>query len=156
VLDAVIAGISQIEMQANEEISAKESLMTIDVGRPVILLTEDNEAIRALLSAFLGSKGFGVIEAENGKQAVEAAENSRPDLIVMDLHMPVLDGFEAAKTIRERSELRETPILVMTAYGELGIDFYLHLDSLGGGPIEYLTKPFDIDDFGNLVTELLH
>jgi CheY-like chemotaxis protein len=143
-------------MQTNDESRVKESLVTEDVGRPVILVTEDNEAIRALLSAFLGSKGFGVIEAENGKQAVEAAESSRPDLIVMDLNMPVLDGVEAAKTIRQRLELRETPILVMTAYGELGIDFYLHLDSLGGGPIEYLTKPFEITDFENLVTDLLH
>jgi CheY-like chemotaxis protein len=100
---------------------------------------------------FLETEGYKVIEAENGRQAIETAKSERPDLILMDLNMPVLNGIEAAIEIRRHSNLQEVPILASSGNGMFGIEFFLSTDALGDGYIEYLSKPFN---FGSLVGQI--
>jgi CheY-like chemotaxis protein len=73
---------------------------------------------------------------------VSVAARERPGLILMDLSMPEVDGYSAARRIRRREELRDTPIVAISAYGELGIDAQLRIDPLAVGFNDYVTKPF--------------
>jgi|SRR5687767_2578314 len=103
-----------------------------------ILIAEDHldsrEALRTLLEAF----GFEVVEAVNGKQAVEAALHEHPSLILMDVMMPVMDGFEAIRHIREGSETNTIPIIALTAMeGARELAFH-------AGANDYVSKPIDI------------
>jgi CheY-like chemotaxis protein len=116
-----------------------------------ILIADDSVDARAMLRMFLETEGYKVIEAENGRQAIETAKSERPDLILMDLNMPVLNGIEAAIEIRRHSNLQEVPILASSGNGMFGIEFFLSTDALGDGYIEYLSKPFN---FGSLVGQI--
>ena len=75
-----------------------------------VLIAEDNESIRCLMKILLEEKGCEVLEASNGKEAIELAPEHRPDLILMDLSMPVLDGFEAARRLRQIPATTRIPI----------------------------------------------
>src|ERR1044071_3058052 len=111
-----------------------------------ILVAEDQEDILQIVRTFLESEGYRVVTAANGEQAVEVALNERPDLIMMDLNMPVLDGFEAARRIRGHPALSEVPILANSAYGEHGIRYSVREEELGPGFTFYFTKPFQFED----------
>jgi CheY-like chemotaxis protein len=103
-----------------------------------ILVVEDHldsrEALRALLEAF----GYAVLVAANGQEAVEAAQLARPDVILMDMMMPVMDGFEAIRELRRRSPTSCTPIIALTAM-EGAQELALH-----AGADEFVRKPTDI------------
>src|SRR5438309_12042681 len=86
-------------------------------GRGTILVVDDFDDTRLLLRTWLERKGFRVIEAENGNQAVAEAEIGCPDLIIMDVEMPGMDGFAATRKIRELKELEGVPVLAVSAYG---------------------------------------
>src|SRR6476646_4222691 len=81
-----------------------------------ILVVDDYSDNRTLLSAWLRAKGFKVVEAEDGKEGVLQANRAHPDLILMDLAMPELDGVEATRQIRERQTFSRTPIFAISAY----------------------------------------
>ncbi len=83
---------------------------------PVILLVEDSADLRALFAEVLGREGFLVIQAGDGREAVDKALRTMPDLIVMDLWLPVLDGFSAARVLRTYETTRRIPILALTGY----------------------------------------
>jgi len=85
-----------------------------------VLVVEDFDDNRLLMKLTLEHEGFVVIEASNGFQAVEKAVSEHPDVILMDIAMPVMDGIQATQAIRQHDELAGVPILVLTAYG----DFY--------------------------------
>ena len=80
-----------------------------------MLVADDNGDTRRVVRWMLEQKGYAVIEAADGQQAVAAAVSHRPDLILMDLVMPVLDGFDAVRRVREHEELRGVPVVAMTA-----------------------------------------
>jgi CheY-like chemotaxis protein len=124
-----------------------------------ILVVEDNDETRELLTLFLGRRGYRVVTAEDGEQAVETAARERPDLIVMDLNLPKLDGFNAAKRIRQLPELGQVPIIANSAYGRLGIEFVSRDAELGEGYSDYFTKPlgkpFDLNELDDLLNRLL-
>jgi two-component system alkaline phosphatase synthesis response regulator PhoP len=120
-----------------------------DKQAPVILLADDENDIRDMIGYFLKNEGFQVYEARDGLQAVEMAERIQPNLILMDLSMPHLDGESAAKQIRYLPKLSSVPIIFMTAFGTRGMDLYSRIDTLGSGPIEYLPKP--IHDLNQLL-----
>ena len=84
---------------------------------PTILLVEDFDDTRLMMKLWLQKKGYRVIEAENGEQAVELAQREHPDLIIMDMMMPGLGGLDATRQIREYQSLRQTPIVAVSAYG---------------------------------------
>ncbi len=112
--------------------------------RTRILLAEDHpdsrDALRALLEAF----GFDVLEAVNGRQAVEVALKERPSLILMDVMMPEMDGYEAIRALRQAARTRTTPIIAVTATD--GED-----EALQAGANDYVRKPVDIRKLIGLV-----
>ena len=112
-----------------------------------VLVVEDSEDNREILRYVLRASGYGVLEAANGKQAVEICREKHPDLILMDLSMPVLDGYSAAEQIRHIEDLEEIPIIAVSAHATL--DYRARAFAVGFN--DYLTKPID---FAHLETVL--
>ena len=81
-----------------------------------ILVVEDDEDSRRILRDLLTSAGFQMLEAEDGQQGIAAAETQRPDLILMDIQLPIVDGYEATRRIKANPALRAIPIIVVTSY----------------------------------------
>jgi CheY-like chemotaxis protein len=119
--------------------------------RKTILLVEDFDDTRLMTKLWLTKKGYRVVEAENGEKAVEVAQREQPDLIIMDMMMPGLDGLDATRQIREYQSLQTTPIVAVSAYGA---DQYRH-KALDAGCNEYVPTPFDPDSLSNLIERLL-
>jgi len=103
-----------------------------------ILVVEDHADIREMMSAYLTLNKYDVIEAADGYEAVEQALQHKPDLILMDIAMPVLDGINSTRAIRKIEELANIPILCLTAFG----DFYKERAKRAGCN-EVLQKPID-------------
>ena len=120
-----------------------------------ILVAEDNEDSRLLLRFFLESLGYKVIEAGNGKEAVQLAEQETPDLILMDLNMPEMDGVTATVIIRNSPGLSDIPIIAISAYDEMRIDLFQQDRQLGDGFIKYITKPFNLYDLADHIENAL-
>ena len=108
-------------------------------ANPTVLLAEDREDMRNVLSLELRHNGCRVITAADGREAVEAALLAHPDLIVMDLHMPRLDGLAATEQIRAHSELDRVPIIAVTAFDTYGS----REAALEAGCQDYLHKPLN-------------
>jgi two-component system cell cycle response regulator DivK len=105
----------------------------------VILVVDDCETNREILSLFLTASGYIVIEACNGVEAVRLATSECPDLIIMDLSMPVMDGFGAVRLLRKVPEVCEVPVVACTAH-----DTSTHrAQAMRVGFDEFLTKPID-------------
>jgi CheY-like chemotaxis protein len=118
---------------------------------PTVLVVEDFEDNRFMMRRLLEMSGYRVVEAVNGEQAVEAAVEERPDLILMDLSLPKLDGLAATRRIRQHEGLARTPIVAVSAHDTT--DF--HADALAAGCNEYVTKPIDFDQLEALLEKLL-
>lgn len=93
--------------------------MTEPAERPLILIVDDNEDSRGMYACHFEAEGFRVIEAAHGFQGLNQAFKLHPDVIVMDLLMPTLDGWEAMRLLRNRSSTRATPIIALTADTEI-------------------------------------
>ena len=113
----------------------------VDVNKRV-LLVEDETDLRKMMKILLELHGYDVIEAADGYEAVEKAVELEPDLILMDIAMPVMDGIDSTRTIRRHAELNGVPIVAVTAYG----DFYSQR-AKKAGCIDVIQKPID---FGQL------
>jgi len=112
-----------------------------------ILVVEDFDDIRDLISVWLRGQGFRVLEAADGEEAVESARRECPDLIIMDLSLPVLDGLTATQHILEIEELCHVPIIACSAHGARE-----WCDrALLAGCAEYVTKPVDFDALGIVI-----
>jgi two-component system cell cycle response regulator DivK len=85
-----------------------------------ILVVEDHEDNRQILRDLLGSAGYEMIEAGNGEAGIAAAAAEHPDLILMDIQLPILDGYEATRQIKAQPDLRAIPIIVVTSYALSG------------------------------------
>ena len=120
-----------------------------------VLVAEDHEDTRSLLRFALDRSGYRVVEARTGDEAVRIAERELPALILTDLHMPELDGVEAIRRIRSVAELRDVPILAMSADGLVGMELFLNIDQFGGGFIDYIAKPFNLDTVMEQINQLL-
>jgi two-component system cell cycle response regulator DivK len=105
-----------------------------------ILLVEDNEMNRDMLSRRLERKGFEVVMAVDGGQAVTMAEGERPDLILMDMSLPVMDGWEATRRVKAAETTRHIPIIALTAHAMAGD----REKALGAGCDDYDTKPIEM------------
>jgi two-component system cell cycle response regulator DivK len=103
-----------------------------------ILIVEDQEDNRRILRDMLGNAGYELIEAESGEEALTAVEARRPNLILMDIQLPVMDGYEATRRIRSKPELRSIPIIAVTSYALAGDE----AKALAAGCNAYVTKPF--------------
>jgi CheY-like chemotaxis protein len=109
---------------------------------PTVMIADDYDDVRAILKGWFEQHEYRVVEAKSGKEAVELACREQPSLIIMDLAMPEIDGFGAAFLIRSQKDLRDVPIVGISAYGELGIDEQLKVDPESLGFNAYLPKPF--------------
>jgi CheY-like chemotaxis protein len=106
---------------------------------PKILLVEDNEMNRDMLSRRLLKQGFEMVIAVDGEQAVDLARSEAPDLILMDISLPGLDGWEATRLLKTMPETRSIPIIALTAHAMAGD----REKSLAAGCNDYDTKPID-------------
>ncbi|MEO6333393.1 MAG: response regulator [Pyrinomonadaceae bacterium] len=103
-----------------------------------ILLVEDHDDIRNMMATYLQLNKYEVIEAENGYDAIQKALDHKPDIILMDIAMPVLDGISSTRAMRENKELEQVPIVCLTAFG----DFYRERAKKAGCN-DILQKPVD-------------
>jgi CheY-like chemotaxis protein len=118
---------------------------------PTVMVVEDFEDNRFMMRRLLEMSGYRVLEAINGEEAVELAHRERPQLILMDLSLPQLDGLAATRRIRQNADLRDVPIVAVSAHDTA--DF--HADALAAGCNDYVTKPIDFDQLEALLTRLL-
>ena len=103
-----------------------------------ILIVEDQEDNRMMMRDVLSAAGYELIEAVNGKDGVSRAQTDRPDLIIMDIQMPVLDGYEATRQIKADPNLKSTPIIAVTSYALSGDEAKARAAGCDG----YVSKPF--------------
>jgi two-component system cell cycle response regulator DivK len=103
-----------------------------------ILVVEDQADNRRILRDLLGNAGYELIETETGEEALTAVEAQRPDLILMDIQLPVMDGYEATRRIRLNPELKSIQIIAVTSYALAGDE----AKALAVGCNAYITKPF--------------
>ena len=103
-----------------------------------ILVIEDQEDNRNILRDLLTSADFEYLEATNGAEGVEAAERERPDLILMDIQLPEIDGYETTRRIKAKRDLNPIPIIAVTSFALSGDD----KKALAAGCQEYITKPY--------------
>jgi two-component system cell cycle response regulator DivK len=116
-----------------------------------ILVAEDDRDIRLMLKALLELKGYRVLLAGDGQLAVDTARAERPDLILVDLQLPLLNGFAVARFVRQCDELRTVPVVVVTGHDPLrhrGL-------ALAAGCNGYLQKPIDFEKLDELLLSLL-
>jgi CheY-like chemotaxis protein len=116
-----------------------------------VLLVEDFEDTRLFMRLELEELGFIVFEAENGQVAVDTAAREIPDVILMDLTLPLMDGFTATKLIRQNDQLKNVPIIAVTAHQE--DDF--RSDAKASGFDAYVTKPIDLNWLKDLIGGLI-
>lgn len=122
------------------------------VKEPLILVVDDYDDGRLMLKRLLELKGFRVSEAANGEEAIESARRECPDLIVMDLNMPRMDGLTAARKIRECKELcADVPMVALTAYHTYGMKEAAE----EAGCDAYVAKPLDEAQFDRTLRRLL-
>ena len=103
-----------------------------------ILVVEDQEDNRQILSDLLGNAGYQLVEAANGEEALAVVATQRFDLILMDIQLPVMDGYEATRRIRLNPELKSIPIIAVTSYALVGDE----AKALAAGCNAYVTKPY--------------
>jgi CheY-like chemotaxis protein len=116
-----------------------------------VLIVDDDPGIRMLLSKFLQREGFETVMAQNGLEGVEFAKKHQPDLIIMDVMMPQMDGLTAARLIKFYKPLSDVPILFLTAKDA---DKEIELAQAVRAEV-YITKPFDVRQVIDVVRETL-
>nr|MBN1229331.1 response regulator [Anaerolineae bacterium] len=116
-----------------------------------VLYIEDNFENRILIKRVLEAEGYTVIEAENGLSGLEQAKTTHPDLVLMDINLPDIDGYEATSRMRKMDGLDQIPIVALTANVLEGD----RQKALGAGCVGYIPKPIDVDDLPNQIAEYL-
>ena len=117
-----------------------------------ILIVDDSKFARAIIVNGLRKEGFETIEAENGQEAIDIAKIEKPNLVVMDVVMPVLNGIEATKILKNLEETKKIPILILTGQNtkeEI-------LEGFNAGADEYLCKPFKFNELLSTIKTLLN
>ena len=116
-----------------------------------VLVAEDNAVNRELLRELLESRGYNVMEASDGQEALRMIEQAHPDILLLDIGMPVLDGFAVVRQIRKNPSFATLPVLAVTAYAMRGDGENV----LNSGFDGYLSKPINARDLGNELERLL-
>jgi CheY-like chemotaxis protein len=116
-----------------------------------VLVADDNPVTRELIREILDATDYELIEAVNGKEAIEKIEQARPDLVILDIQMPVLDGYAVLRKLRKDPRFNTMRVAALTAYAMSGD----RQKALSAGFDDYITKPIHADTFRNRVDELL-
>jgi two-component system cell cycle response regulator DivK len=116
-----------------------------------VLLVEDTEDNRQMMGRLLEMSGFRVVEATNGREAVEVAEREKPEIILMDLSLPFIDGLAATRRIRDIPGLKKVPIVAVSAHDTA--DF--HHEALAAGCDAYITKPIDYTELEEVMRRMI-
>ena len=116
-----------------------------------VLVIDDEQAIRTVCRVNLTASGIGVFEAEDGQSGLEVARREQPDLILLDVMMPGIDGWDVARKLAADPVTREIPVVFLTARAEIADK--RHAQHLGG--VGYVVKPFDPVELGNFVEDVL-
>jgi two-component system, cell cycle response regulator DivK len=119
---------------------------------PKVLLVEDNEMNRDMLSRRLTRRGFEVVFAADGQQGVDLARSEKPDIILMDMSLPVMDGWEATRRIKEDGTMRRIPVIGLTAHAMSGD----REKAIEAGCDDYDSKPVEIERLLGKINRLLN
>ncbi|MGR3318719.1 MAG: response regulator [Candidatus Anammoxibacter sp.] len=117
-----------------------------------ILVVEDNEKNRKLIRVVLKAKGYNIIEAEDAETALDQLKKDIPDLILMDIGLPEMDGFELTRQIKRDKTTKNVPIIAVTAHAMKGEKEKM----LDAGCDDYVSKPIDINEFSKTVEKVLN
>ena len=117
-----------------------------------VLLIEDNEQNRYLATYLLEQHGYRVVAAHDGPQGVALAQELQPDLVLLDIQLPTMDGYAVAAALRQIDSLQTVPIIAVTSYAMVGD----REKSLAAGCNGYIEKPINPDTFLAEITEFLH
>ncbi|HYY98248.1 MAG TPA: response regulator, partial [Pyrinomonadaceae bacterium] len=120
-------------------------------GGPVVMLVEDFRDTREMMRLMLETQGCRVVEAANGQEAIELSQRGGLDLVLMDLNMPVLDGFNATLRIREYERTRDVPVVAVTAFDTAEF----RAAALAVGCCDFVVKPLDPEHLSALISRLL-
>ena len=115
-----------------------------------ILITDDAAFMRTMLKGILQNEGYQFIEAVNGMEMLEKVKTERPDLITLDITMPIMDGLEALKELKRRGD--KTPVIMCSAMGQQA----MVIDAIQHGAIDFIVKPFKPDKILDSVRKALH
>lgn len=114
-----------------------------------VLVVDDERQIRDLLQTSLSEEGYEVIVGSNGEEAIELAKRKNPQVILLDIEMPGVDGIETGKRLKAEEKTRHIPVIMLTALGDRDIEAYLE------GAADVVNKPFDITELTFRVKSLL-
>ena len=118
---------------------------------PTVMVAEDTDAVRIVLRMQLIILGYRVLEARNGAEAVELGRREHPDLILMDIGMPVVDGLEAARLLHASPETRDIPVVALSAYtAQEGRE-----RAVSAGCRDFASKPIEMKELGELIARHL-
>jgi CheY-like chemotaxis protein len=121
------------------------------MGAKRILLVEDNEVNMRLVKLTLKNQDYDFLEATNGEDAIELANSHRPDLIILDIQLPKMDGYAVARAIKNLEAVKNIPIIALTAHAMKGDEERV----LASGCDAYVSKPLDTNHFRGLVKSFL-
>ena len=116
-----------------------------------ILIVEDNEQNLYLVTFLLEQNGFEIITAQDGLEAIDKTIAEKPDLILMDMQLPEMNGYEATKQIKSIADINHIPIVAVTSYAVVGD----REKTLAAGSVGYIEKPFDPDNFVSEIKKYL-
>ncbi|WP_413171495.1 PAS domain S-box protein [Anabaena azotica] len=152
-VDLPCGNISESTPNAVDEVSSPQNPTPISIveDAPLILLAEDNEGNSFTISGYLESRGYRMILAQNGQEAIDLTKAELPDLILMDIQMPEVDGLEAIKQIRLDANLIHIPIIALTALAMPGDEE----KCLQAGANDYLSKPVKLKELVTIIQQLL-
>lgn len=131
--------------------SAKMREKAEEVLAQTILVVDDFDDTRLMMRLWLERRGYRVIEAADGVQALEVARRESPDLVIMDIEMPEMDGLAATRRIRQEEHLRDVPVVAVSAYGEE----HWRDRAIEAGCNEYVSTPFEPTELSELIKSLL-
>lgn len=133
---------TKIDYKQEPDSTAQLELGAAQTFKACVLVAEDHEDTRCLLRTILEMRGASVVEAENGEMAIALAENVHLDLILMDGTLPLLDGIEATRRIRQLTFAREIPIVFLSAHAQPAVKDR----AFAAGCTDYLVKPFGVGE----------
>jgi CheY-like chemotaxis protein len=134
-----------------EDVVSQPTNRITEQGSPLVMIVDDSDDIREMVKFALDSHGYRVVEAVNGQEALMIALRHCPDLIIMDLSMPVLDGFGATRGLRKITEMCNVPIVALSAHNTLDH----RAKAIAVGFNDFLTKPINFTQLFALIRRFL-